>query len=56
MDFQTIAVLLIVLAAMLYAGSQIWRKVKSFAPKTSSCASDCGCSSAAKAAKTLVKN
>jgi hypothetical protein len=56
MDVQTIIVSVIILGAMLYIGEQIWRKVKSFSSKTSACATDCGCSSTAKAAKTLVKN
>jgi hypothetical protein len=55
MDIQTIAVSMIILAATLYGGVQIWRKVKAFSPKTS-CDSDCGCSSSMKTAKTLVKN
>ena len=48
MNLQTIVVLLIVLAAAVYAGAQIRRKVKAFAPKDASCGADCGCSGDAK--------
>lgn len=43
MDVQTIIVAAIVLAALAYAGQMLWRKVKTFSPKNSSCGADCGC-------------
>jgi hypothetical protein len=43
MDIQNIIVALVILAAFGYAGQRLWRRVKSFAPKKSSCAADCGC-------------
>lgn len=50
MDTQTIIVLLIILAAILYAGSSLVRKRRSFSPK-SACADDCGCSGGTKISK-----
>jgi hypothetical protein len=43
MDFQIIIVALIILAALLYAGRNVWRKLKAFKPKQKSCGTDCGC-------------
>jgi hypothetical protein len=47
MDIQTIIVTIIIFAAFVYAGRQIWRKAMS-ATKKSSCAVDCGCEGKAK--------
>ncbi|MDQ3089020.1 MAG: FeoB-associated Cys-rich membrane protein [Acidobacteriota bacterium] len=44
MDIQNSIVGTIILLALLYVGSNIWRKVKSFSGK-SSCGSNCGCGS-----------
>jgi hypothetical protein len=48
MDIQNIVVALIVLAALAYVGQMLWQRAKSFAPKKSSCAADCGCEGKAK--------
>jgi hypothetical protein len=48
MDIQTIIVAIVILLAFLYVGKIVLGKVKSFSPK-SSCASDCGCGTKAKA-------
>lgn len=42
MNFQTIAVLAIILVAVLFAGSKLIRKRRSFSTKAD-CGSDCGC-------------
>jgi len=47
MTFQNIAAFLIILGALAYVGTMLWRKTKSFSPK-SGCASDCGCGSESK--------
>jgi len=47
MTFQNIVAFLIILGALAYVGSMLWRKTKSFSPK-SGCASDCGCGSESK--------
>ena len=43
MNFQNIIVAIIILAALVYVGTMLWNKMKSFAPKDSSCGADCGC-------------
>ena len=43
MDLQTVIVALIILAAILYAGRNVLRKMKAFKPKAKSCGADCGC-------------
>ncbi len=43
MNLQNIIVVLIILAAILYAGNILRQKVKSFKPKDNSCGADCGC-------------
>jgi hypothetical protein len=48
MDLQTIIVILIVLAALVYAGNIFLGKIKSFKPKDNSCGADCGCESKVK--------
>jgi len=50
MDTQTIIVSVIILAAVIYVGLMIWRKVKSFSPK-GVCGSGCGCESGSKTSK-----
>jgi hypothetical protein len=42
MEPQNIVVSLIILGALAYTGSLIWKKAKSFSKKRE-CASDCGC-------------
>ncbi len=42
MDIQNIIVGAIIFLALLYVGSNVWRKVKSFSGK-SSCGTNCGC-------------
>jgi len=47
MDFQSIIVAVVILAALFYVGQMIWRKTKAFSSK-SSCGADCGCVSETK--------
>lgn len=42
MDTQQIIAIVIVLAALLYVGSMLTKKIKAFSPKKN-CGSDCGC-------------
>ena len=49
MDIQTVIVLLIVTGALLYFGSGMLKKARSFAPKAD-CGDDCGCGSTSKKA------
>ncbi len=42
MDAQNIIVAVIIIAAALYVGQILWRKIKGFSAK-SSCEADCGC-------------
>lgn len=51
MTFQNIAAFLIILGALGYVGSMLWRKTKSFSPK-SGCANDCGCGTESKKSQT----
>jgi len=53
MDIQTIIVLLIVGAALIYAANLLRHKIKAFKPKNNSCGSDCGCESRAKVKNNL---
>jgi hypothetical protein len=46
MDLQFIIVALIIVAAMLFAGNAVRRKIKAFKPKTDSCGAGCGCGKA----------
>ena len=48
MDIQTIIVILIVGAALIYAGNIVRHKIKAFKPKNNSCGTDCGCESKSK--------
>jgi hypothetical protein len=43
MDLQTIIVVFIILAALVYAGNLARHKIKAFKPKSGSCGADCGC-------------
>jgi hypothetical protein len=47
MDIQTLIVALIFCVALLYVGSILFGKIKSFSAK-SNCANDCGCGVKAK--------
>ncbi|MEQ1603610.1 MAG: FeoB-associated Cys-rich membrane protein [Pyrinomonadaceae bacterium] len=47
MNVQTIIALAIILAAALYAGRVMAKRVRSFSPKTG-CGDDCGCNGASK--------
>lgn len=42
MDSQSIVVGLIVLAAVGYVGSLLWKRIRAFLPKKA-CSEDCGC-------------
>ena len=42
MDFQSIVVAVVILAALAYIGRRVWRKINSFSEK-SSCGIGCGC-------------
>jgi FeoB-associated Cys-rich membrane protein len=44
---QTIIVSIIIIAAVIYVGSLLLKKAKSFSPKKS-CGSDCGCEAKSK--------
>ena len=48
MDIQTIIVILIVGAALAYAGNVLRHKIGAFKPKGNSCGADCGCESQGK--------
>jgi hypothetical protein len=54
MDVQTLIVGVIILAAVFYVGSLIWKKAKSFS-SNSGCGTDCGCDSAAKPKNLLTQ-
>lgn len=41
---QNIIAAVIILAALLYVGDVLRRKIKAFRPKNDSCGVDCGCS------------
>jgi hypothetical protein len=43
MDFQTVIVVFIILAALAFAGYSLLRKVGAFKPRPNSCGADCGC-------------
>lgn len=43
MDLQFIIVALIIVAALLFAGNSVHRKIRSFKPKAGSCGAGCGC-------------
>lgn len=47
MDAQNIVVALIVLGAVAYVGSLLWKKARAFKPvkKNEACEADCGCDS-----------
>ncbi|MBK6723813.1 MAG: FeoB-associated Cys-rich membrane protein, partial [Acidobacteria bacterium] len=47
MNIQTIIVIAIIIAAALYAGSLVAKRVLSFSPKKG-CGTDCGCNGASK--------
>jgi len=49
MDFQTIIVAVIILAALVFAGNSLRRKIEAFKPKANSCGADCGCGGREKA-------
>jgi len=49
MDIQTIIVVFIIVAALVYTGNILRHKIKAFKPKGKSCGADCGCSGNAKA-------
>ncbi|MCD9187479.1 MAG: hypothetical protein LUM44_13670 [Pyrinomonadaceae bacterium] len=42
METQTIIAAIIILAALLYVGSMLLKRVKSFSPKKA-CGNECGC-------------
>lgn len=48
MDFQNIIVGIAIIAALIYVGLMMWNKAKSFKPKSSACADDCGCETKSK--------
>lgn len=48
MNTQNIIVALIVLGALVYAGSVLRHKIKAFKPKENSCGAGCGCQSNSK--------
>jgi hypothetical protein len=48
METQTIIAGLIILAALAYVGSLLWKRARSFSRK-SECADDCGCGKTRKA-------
>lgn len=47
MDAQNIVVALIVIGALAYVGSLLWKKLRAFKPikKGEACEADCGCDS-----------
>jgi hypothetical protein len=48
MDIQTVIVILIIVAAFVYAGNAVRHKISAFKPKDNSCGADCGCESKSK--------
>jgi len=48
METQTMIAGLIILAALAYVGSLLWKRARSFSRK-SACADDCGCGKTRKA-------
>jgi hypothetical protein len=55
MDAQILIVSAIILAAVIYGGLMIWKKVKSFSPKDASCGANCGCGSGSKTSEILTE-
>ncbi|HXH69092.1 MAG TPA: FeoB-associated Cys-rich membrane protein [Pyrinomonadaceae bacterium] len=47
MNWQAIIVGVIIFLAFLYAANMVWKRVKSFSPK-SACGTDCGCEAKSK--------
>jgi hypothetical protein len=56
MDLQAIFVGIIIFLAFLYTTKKIWKRIKSFSPKTA-CGSDCGCdaNSSGKSSTHIIK-
>ncbi|MEP7147626.1 MAG: FeoB-associated Cys-rich membrane protein [Acidobacteriota bacterium] len=50
LELQNIIALLVLGAAVFYAGTMLWKKGRAFSAK-SGCADDCGCSSKSKTPK-----
>ncbi|MEO8042360.1 MAG: FeoB-associated Cys-rich membrane protein [Acidobacteriota bacterium] len=51
-EFQNIIAMLILVAALAYAGTMLWKKTRAFSGKAG-CADDCGCSSKSKTPKIV---
>ena len=50
LELQNIIAVLILVGALVYAATMLWKKTRSFSAKTG-CADDCGCSSKSKTPK-----
>jgi len=55
MSVQNLIVGIIIILALFYIGRIVWRRIKSFFPKSSCGTDDCGCGTKSKPQKSFVK-